>query len=104
MGLSAKKRAYYEEHLEAWRTSGLTQEKYCEQANIAYGSFKSWPSKLKQNEPVKTSFVEAKLSEAQDFGAILQISLPVLSQIFSKTKSEVILDEFMPRVRRIVQK
>lgn len=28
----------------------------------------------------------------------------VLSQIFSKTKSEVILDEFMPRVRRIVQK
>ena len=26
MGLSAKKRAYYEEHLEAWRTSGLTQK------------------------------------------------------------------------------
>jgi len=28
----------------------------------------------------------------------------VLSQIFSKTKSRVILDEFMPRVHRIVQK
>jgi hypothetical protein len=27
-----------------------------------------------------------------------------LSQIFSKTKSRVILDEFMPRVHRIVQK
>ena len=76
MGLSAQKRAYYEEHLAAWRHSGLSQEKYCEQANIAYGSFKNWSSKLKQNEPVKTSFVEAKLSEAQDFGAILQISLP----------------------------
>jgi hypothetical protein len=28
----------------------------------------------------------------------------VLSQIFSKTKSMVILDEFMPRDHRIVQK
>jgi hypothetical protein len=49
MGLSAQKRAYYEEHIQAWRHSGLSQEKYCEQANIAYGSFKSWPSKLKPN-------------------------------------------------------
>ena len=76
MGLSAQKRAYYEEHIEAWRHSGLSQLKYCEQANIAYGSFKNWSGKLKQNEPEKTSFIEAKLSEAQDFGAILQISLP----------------------------
>jgi len=38
MGLSAKKRAYYEEHIEAWRHSGLSQVKYCEQANISYGS------------------------------------------------------------------
>ena len=37
-------------HIEAWRRSGLSQEKYCEQANIAYGSFKSWPSKLKRSE------------------------------------------------------
>jgi hypothetical protein len=44
MGLSEKKRAYYEEHIEAWRNSGLTQEKYCEQANICYGSF--IPNKL----------------------------------------------------------
>ena len=39
MGLSAQKRAYYEEHVEAWRHSGLSQVKYCEQAQISYGSF-----------------------------------------------------------------
>ena len=47
MGLSAKKRAYYEEHVQAWRDSGLSQVKYCEHANILYATFKSWPSKLK---------------------------------------------------------
>ena len=47
MGLSAEKRAYYEEHVQAWRDSGLSQVKYCEHANILYATFKSWPSKLK---------------------------------------------------------
>ncbi len=27
MGLSAEKRAYYEEHVQAWRNSGLSQIK-----------------------------------------------------------------------------
>jgi hypothetical protein len=52
------------------------QVKYCEQAQISYGSFKSWSGKLKQSEAVKTEFVEAKTSGQQDFGSILQISLP----------------------------
>jgi hypothetical protein len=34
MGFSAQKHAYYEKHVEAWRHSGLSQKKYCEQANI----------------------------------------------------------------------
>jgi hypothetical protein len=69
MGLSAQKRTYYEEHIEAWRNSGLSQVKYCEQAHISYGSFKSWSGKLKQSEVVKTEFVETKVSERQDFGS-----------------------------------
>ena len=53
MGLSAEKRAYYEEHVQAWRNSGLSQIKYCEHANILYATFKSWPSKLKKNSEIK---------------------------------------------------
>ena len=102
MVLSAKKRAYYEEHLEAWRTSGLTQVQYCEQVNIAYGSFKTWARKLKQNEAVKTTFVEAKPSEAQEFGGILQISLPNGIRIgVSSPKSNVLVEEVLKFVGQL---
>jgi len=96
MGLSAKKRAYYEEHLEAWRNSGLTQVEYCKQVNIAYGSFKTWTGKLKQSQAVKTSFMEAKPSELQEFGAILQISLPNGVRIgLSSPKSNMLVEQVL---------
>jgi len=102
MGLSAKKRVYYEEHIEAWRLSGLSQVKYCEQANIAYGSFKSWPSKLKQNETVKTEFVEATVPEHQDFSSILQISLPNGVRIgISWPKSNVLIEQVLKFVGQL---
>ena len=102
MGLSEKKRAYYIEHLEAWRTSGLTQVKYCEQVNIAYGSFKTWSGKLKQNEAVKTTFIEAKSSESQDFVAILQISLPNGVRIgVSSPKSNVLVEQVLKFVGQL---
>jgi hypothetical protein len=102
MGLSAKKRAYYEEHIEAWRTSGLTQEKYCEQVNICYGSFKTWSGKLKRSEAITTEFVEAKVSETQDVGAILQISLPNGVRIgISSPKSNTLVEHVLKFVGQL---
>ncbi len=102
MGLSAQKRAYYEEHIEAWRHSGLSQVKYCEQAQISYGSFKSWSGKLKQSEAAETTFVEAKSSEAQDFRAILQISLPNGVRIgVSSPKSNLLVEEVLKFVGQL---
>jgi hypothetical protein len=102
MGLSAKKRTYYEEHLEAWRTSGLTQEKYCEQVNIRYGSFKTWSGKLKRIEPIKNDFVEAKVPEHQDFASILQISLPNGIRIgISSPKSNTLVEQVLKFVGQL---
>ena len=102
MALSSKKRAYYEEHIEAWRHSGLSQVKYCEQANISYGSFKSWSGKLKQSETVKTEFVEAKVSEHQDFASILQISLPNGVRIgISSPKSNALVEQVLKFVGQL---
>ena len=102
MGLSAQKRTYYEEHIEAWRNSGLSQVKYCEQAHISYGSFKSWSGKLKQCEAVKTEFVEAKPAEAKDFGAVLQISLPNGVRIgVSSPKSNVLIEQVLKFVGQL---
>jgi len=102
MGLSATKRAYYQEHVEAWRHSGLSQVKYCEQAQISYGSFKSWSGKLKQSEAVKTEFVEAKTSGQQEFGSILQISLPNGVRIgVSSPKSNVLVEQVLKFVGQL---
>ena len=102
MGLSAKKRAYYEEHLEAWRNSSLTQVEYCKQFNIAYGSFKTWTGKLKQSEAVKTEFIEAKTSGQQDFGSILQISLPNGVRIgVSSPKSNMLIEQVLKFVGQL---
>ena len=102
MGLSAQKRAYYEEHIVAWRHSGLSQVKYCEQANISYGSFKSWSGKLKQSETVKTEFVEAKVTEHQDFASILQISLPNGIRIgISSPKSNALVEQVLKFVGQL---
>lgn len=76
MGLSAEKRAYYEEHVQAWRDSGLSQIKYCEHANILYATFKSWPSKLKRSSEIKPKFVEVKAAVRATHDTVLQISLP----------------------------
>lgn len=102
MGLSAKKRAYYEEHLEAWRASDLTQEKYCEQVNICYGSFKTWSGKLKRSEVITTKFVEAKVPEHQDFASILQISLPNGVRIgISSPKSNALVEQVLKFVGQL---
>ena len=76
MGLSAEKRAYYEEHVQAWRDSGLSQVKYCVHANILYATFKSWPSKLKKSSEIKPKFVEVKAAVRATHDTVLQISLP----------------------------
>lgn len=96
MRSSVKKRAYYEEHIEGWHHSGLSRIQYCKQANISYGAFKYWLSKLNGSDDFKTQFVEAKCSGAQDFGAILQISLPNGVRIgLSSTKSDVLLEHVL---------
>ncbi len=82
MGLSAKKRVYYEEHIEAWRHSGS--------------------GKLKQSETVKTEFLEAKVPEHQDFSSILQISLPNGVRIgISWPKSNVLIEQVLKFVGQL---
>jgi hypothetical protein len=79
MNISSDKRSYYEKHVTAWEQSDLTQKEYCIQANIAYGSFKDWRSKLEKSQVQKPNFVETKAigsEKASSNTLVLQISLP----------------------------
>ncbi|MEB3701816.1 putative IS3 family transposase domain protein [Candidatus Bealeia paramacronuclearis] len=39
---SAGKLKYWEEQIESWRKSGLSQEKFCTAGGLSYSSFKYW--------------------------------------------------------------
>lgn len=53
---SSKKREFYINHVESWKFSGLSQNKYCNQEKIPYSSFAYWKNKLvnpKKNKSTK---------------------------------------------------
>jgi hypothetical protein len=43
---STEKREYWSKHIKEWETSKLSQESYCKQAGITYGTFVYWRSQL----------------------------------------------------------
>lgn len=43
---SDTKKQYWSNHIESWKTSELSQEKYCKQHGISYAAFGYWRSRL----------------------------------------------------------
>jgi len=60
-----EKRLFWSNHIKQWRSSGLSQAKYCLKENISFHSFSWWHTRgLKNNsgkEPI--SFVPAAIKE-----------------------------------------
>lgn len=80
MKVSTEKHAFWSKHLEAWKSSGLTQEAYCVEAGVTYSSFKRWRSHLREGARTNKvpRFVEAMPVEPErtpNNALILQISL-----------------------------
>ena len=48
-----QKREYWRNHIEAWRQSGLSQKRYCEQAQISLHSFCWWHGRGLKSKPKK---------------------------------------------------
>lgn len=73
------KQGFWKEHSAAWKTSGLTQQAYCDQQGISYQSFVYQHNRLTikpQTTPV--NFVEAKPESfaVPNQAAGLQLMLP----------------------------
>ncbi len=78
---------YWQNHLQAFYTSGLSQREYCRRENISYWSFNPWKRRL-EREDQSTSMTEIKFNpvkhEIASGNAIImtlnnsvQISFPV---------------------------
>ena len=81
-----EKRDFWAAHLAAWRDSGLSQTRYCEQQGLAVANFAYWRQRLSGTSPVATAgvtFVAASMpSSPLNSGLCLrsthwQLELPV---------------------------
>jgi len=72
------KQGFWKEHSESWKTSGLTQQAYCEQEGISYRSFIYQHNRLaSKSKKASLKFIEAKPeSVAISQAAGLQLMLP----------------------------
>jgi hypothetical protein len=51
--LAQDKASLWQQHIEGWETSGLTQGIYCQQHAISLASFGYWRTRLKRMQPDK---------------------------------------------------
>jgi hypothetical protein len=47
--------SYWQNHLESWRGSGLTQAEYCRRHHLKYTRFRKWKERLCNYYPLKSS-------------------------------------------------
>jgi len=62
-----EQRAFWTTHIQRWKESHVTQEVYCTQAGISYGSFVHWRSALFPKSKIEKSklFVPVKIDATQ---------------------------------------
>jgi hypothetical protein len=69
--LAQNKASVWQQHIEGWETSGLTQVIYCQQHAISLASFGYWRTRLKRVQPdkndqeIETRFLSVQLMSSQ---------------------------------------
>jgi len=64
-----RKRAYWKQHLENWRSSGLTQLAYCRQHDLKVHQFTYWKKRFVQTEAGIT-FVPVNIRPADSMASV----------------------------------
>jgi len=62
----ANRTAFWQQHIDAWRKTTLTQRGYAKQHGLSIARFTYWKSKFYRNAPVtKKDFVPVRVTEPQ---------------------------------------
>lgn len=59
------KRAFWQNHVDQWRKSGLSQAKYCLKENISFHSFSWWKTRGLKSNKSDLSFVPVVIKETE---------------------------------------
>lgn len=54
------KRGYWQQHIDAWQRSGLTQKAYCERESVSLARFGYWRRRLAGKSPKRFIALEAR--------------------------------------------
>lgn len=61
-----EQRTNWQQHIDEWQRSGLSQQDYCRIHGIALATFGYWRRKLKRNESAKPRFYPLVVSTEKD--------------------------------------
>ena len=98
---STRRRDFWHSHVNAWRSSKLTQKEYCHQHKLNVSSLSCWKKKLSQKSMGITKFVSVPLTPTVlPEKSITQSSLQMT---VNKRFTIDIGDDFLPQtLRRLV--
>ncbi len=69
------KARYWQQHMEAWQASDLTQPAYCQQHAISLAAFGYWRTRLKKcNDAPPVNFFPVRLKQASPNSLTLKIN------------------------------
>jgi len=58
----AEKRRFWQEHIEGWQESGLTQVEYCRQHNLIHPRFTYWKRRIVKPQETPVSLVQVNMA------------------------------------------
>jgi hypothetical protein len=99
MNQSKKNQAYWSEQNTLWESSGLGQQKFCEQQGLVYQQFVYWRGRLNRNKAVKKA--EPRLLKVSmpptyqlsqtitELTSCLEVILPTGIKLYIKDESDI---------------
>ena len=67
-----EKLTYWQQHIDSWKNSGLSQQNYCKQNELTFSSFGYWRGRLKKNQAASGKLIPVSISRA----SLINIYLP----------------------------
>jgi hypothetical protein len=97
------KHSYWQQHIDTWRQSGQSQQRYCQTHGLALATFGYWRRKLKKGSTEKPRFYPLVLSGQSLLRGTAQTNTASVRVVLGNNRFTVEIDEhFSPAVLRDV--
>jgi len=97
------KQAFWQQHIDAWRQSGQSQQRYCQTHGLALATFGYWRLKLKKGSAGKPRFYPLVLSGQSLASGLVQANNVSVRVVLGDNRFTIEIDEhFSPAVLRDV--